>query len=888
MRPTTLEKRVRLPLVLVVCSLLGLAILTGGAGAHAGLETTSPGDGEHVETMPGELELVFSGDGLQLAEVTVTGPDGDRVDGDATVSSRRGNVVSVPVDRAGDGVYTVNWQVVSNDGHEVTGAYFFAVGGEELDRERILSLHDDGDDEEDGIPYGEATAKGLLFLGLAVLVGAPITLVAVVSPATRRYGVVSRRGVRRARFIVYGSALLVVGAVTILGLYRIRGIPGDALESTWTFLGTSNGRVWLVQLLVAVATVGAVRRGLGRDDPRRWLGGAVASGVAIAFTVSWSSHSATLVDRVPGLLVDLGHVVGGATWVGGLVVMGLVVPPYLQAAHAEHTPRVAARATALFSVIATVGVTTVVVTGLLLTAWHVPDVTSLLTTTYGTVLSAKLVLVLVAIGLGGFNRMVLLRRLDSTEWAVPILGEDRSERVRADGGPGSDETVVRFVRSVRIEAVLLVGIVLIAGVLTSAPTAAIAAGGQDDGLLETEANGIEVVVDPTPSRIVGGTLVVDEAEPVVFDVTVLVDGDPVSPDDGVTMFLRDQNETSMELELEPVGSSTFSVVQTIPSEGRWDLRIETTVEDTYLVEWFHFRSGNDGDAGGTSIGGSATSQYEERSMVVGLPTDGGVLPTGARFGAVLVGVLGTIASLGEARRSSFLQRAREQGDSQQYCVDDASITSTDESQGGSRRSPRLLREAGSRLYAAGTVVLDRYRTTAGSVTARLRNNRLGARLRRRAVGSNAIGRSKTGIERVAIPTDSIDGVREYVGGILDPFIRWPFRPTTEADATWTSTSGYDVNRVVELASSLEPGDRVRLARVGYVWVDPLTVVDSETTLWLDEDGSRRFATTRVRLTTGRAGANVHVVETVSGRDRLPTWRQGERSDSVTRFELAEA
>ncbi len=106
------------------------AMLVGGAPAaqaHDGLAGSTPAQAATVPTPPSEIELEFTGPPQTLgAEVAVTGPDGATVsDGAAEVS---GTTVVQPLATglpAGD--YTVDWRVVSSDGHPLTGTFSFTA-----------------------------------------------------------------------------------------------------------------------------------------------------------------------------------------------------------------------------------------------------------------------------------------------------------------------------------------------------------------------------------------------------------------------------------------------------------------------------------------------------------------------------------------------------------------------------------------------------------------------------------------------------------------------------------------------------------------------------------------------------------------------------------------
>ncbi len=111
--------------------LLAAALLVGfgsaPAAAHAVLEKTTPADGSALQTAPASVSLTFDeAPQAKFSAIHVTGPDGQRKDsGPVTLA---GGVVSEQL--AGSrpaGRYVVDWRVVSDDGHPVSGQFSFTA-----------------------------------------------------------------------------------------------------------------------------------------------------------------------------------------------------------------------------------------------------------------------------------------------------------------------------------------------------------------------------------------------------------------------------------------------------------------------------------------------------------------------------------------------------------------------------------------------------------------------------------------------------------------------------------------------------------------------------------------------------------------------------------------
>lgn len=117
--------------IIAVLLLTGAAWITApsAAFAHAELIASNPADGATLRTPPSEIRLTFS-EALQapFTTVTVTGPNGTQwgLGSPAVVNT----VVTIPVQAQGPaGPYTINYRVLSADGHPVSGTVRFTLTG---------------------------------------------------------------------------------------------------------------------------------------------------------------------------------------------------------------------------------------------------------------------------------------------------------------------------------------------------------------------------------------------------------------------------------------------------------------------------------------------------------------------------------------------------------------------------------------------------------------------------------------------------------------------------------------------------------------------------------------------------------------------------------------
>jgi copper resistance protein D len=247
------------------------------------------------------------------------------------------------------------------------------------------------------------TTHWLGFAALAGLIGS-LALDALVLPAGLAEVAAAAARLRRWRALcliilfVATAAELVIRAHTMAG----DGIV-SALDATPAVLSkTTFGGLWIGRLLMlglATSMIAVVKPGA------RMVSLALALGVAL--TTSLTGHAADRGDLSWSVGLDWLHVVAATAWTGGLI--GLTVAVFVDAtAWPDEILRLVARR---FSRLAGWCLLAVVASGTFNTWVQVRQLSSMWTTTYGRVLSVKLLFVLALASLGAVNRYVILPAL---------------------------------------------------------------------------------------------------------------------------------------------------------------------------------------------------------------------------------------------------------------------------------------------------------------------------------------------------------------------------------------------------------------------------------------------------------------------------------------------
>jgi copper transport protein len=224
------------------------------------------------------------------------------------------------------------------------------------------------------------------------------------------------------------AALVATAVATALGLL-LQAIlvsefqPGDIGSSSFSSVFESTfGRWYLVRLPLlaglAVLLVGRVRRSLlagagdlGRAPAPLWwaLWGAMAFVLLVTSTLS--GHAAVARPRPVALVNDVVHMVAGATWFAGIIVLGAALPEAWRRGSGESALHLLAPAVLRFSQMAMISIGVVAATGIVNGFLHVGAAGDLYGSGYGRALVLKVLLFVGIVALGGINHFVLRDRM---------------------------------------------------------------------------------------------------------------------------------------------------------------------------------------------------------------------------------------------------------------------------------------------------------------------------------------------------------------------------------------------------------------------------------------------------------------------------------------------
>ncbi len=429
-----------------VCIAAACAVLLAAAPptwAHASLSSSDPAANSSSPASPSRILLTFTEPpDPKLSLVKVVDASGGPAPGVGAARAVPGQSLQlvVPVSQPlPKGVYTVNWRSVSStDGHVEYGAFAFGVGAVPTQGSVVrVGLQNSAS----WITASSAVGRWLLYVGLALLVGAASTLLLVFGARLPRGGL---------RLLWGAVAIALVGAIVMIEAER--AVVGVA--SLLPLFVTREGQ-YLLGLLVAIALCGVAVAAV-EFWPGRWsliaVGAAATLAVLAHVLAGHAAAPATL--RPLNILEQWVHMTAIGVWTGGLawLLMGI----------RGQEPGARAAAVRAFSRVATVTLGVVLITGALRAITEVSPLSNLFHTSYGATLLVKVGLIAALVVFAAFNHYRF----------VPALQ-------RGDPPDDGGAAARRFGLDSRAELAVVVLVLVATAVLTGLAPAntAVAAGG---------------------------------------------------------------------------------------------------------------------------------------------------------------------------------------------------------------------------------------------------------------------------------------------------------------------------------------------------------------------------------------------------------------------------
>lgn len=355
--------------------------------AHASLVEATPPANSQLAEAPKSISLTFN-ERLEsnLYYLRVYNENGEKVTDNKANMSKDQRTISLAIPNLKTGVYSVNYKVISADGHPVGETYIITIGDAHIAGDSPDKLTKQ--DQLGNIPF--YIVRMVYFLGILLTAGWLFW--------GRASGVNSSSAKKAYRKWSLYLRIFLLAIILGYGFYQFNSLlSGLGLDELKDLLfGTSFGLAWMMMLVLSIIGFWVLHRSRVVDG--LWiillLGGEAITGHAITYQPIW--YTTTL---------DLVHLVAASIWVSGVIMLVVFW---------KNHPEFAKKFLPRFSTYALISITVLVITGSLLTLVFLPDLTLLWKTLWGKLLLLKILGVLFVVLTGYLLRKTWKNKNESS------------------------------------------------------------------------------------------------------------------------------------------------------------------------------------------------------------------------------------------------------------------------------------------------------------------------------------------------------------------------------------------------------------------------------------------------------------------------------------------
>ncbi|MGJ7913406.1 copper resistance protein CopC [Neobacillus sp. LXY-1] len=386
--------------------------------AHAYIIKSEPSENEILDQAPNRVSIQFD-ETIQptFHSIKVFDSDGKQVDQkNGRIDPHHASIIGADLEsNLPNGTYTVQWKVVSGDGHPVEGIIPFQIG--EGENNHIVNQKSKG--YTPGIDL--MIIRWLQYISNAILVGMlSVTLFIVPKDLVENLRVQKVF----SKLTTYSLAILCVSILLGLplqttiesGLSWGEVFHADVMRKMLT--SSVYGNVWIFQVLTLIVLCAAAT--FLEKPLRGWI--SLILGIALLGMKAFTSHAGSTENVFLSVGMDFLHLGSSSIWIGSLVAL-IALNPF--ARNAETKP-LYMKSIRTFSRFGVVIVLVLSLTGVYGSFVYIPTFRSLFQTDYGRILLGKVFLLIVMLVFAAVNFSIGKRNrdqgLNKTIWGELVSG----------------------------------------------------------------------------------------------------------------------------------------------------------------------------------------------------------------------------------------------------------------------------------------------------------------------------------------------------------------------------------------------------------------------------------------------------------------------------------
>ena len=450
---------------------------------------------DKLQAFPGNISILFSErPDPKVSHIHVVDSKGQRIDNDDfRITGQDGREGSISLDKnlIGEGVYSISWLTLSlDDGHVTKGTYVVGIGNFENLEKASQDLSQDNNIFSPIL----AVMKAPVIIGQVAILGFVVLhliLLKSISKPELQNKVEFLLISKFTRLIVIFSIAMGV-TVTLLPLFQaavVTDSQSSFIENLMLlFLGTINGTIWLVRVICCAVIIcliyfysKMIARNVEAKGPNKNHTYRVALLYLLLFpnfifiaTNSFVSHSNSLQSwSLIGIITDFIHSIAVSIWIGGLMYISYVFIPRATSIttiisekihqFSSDPKSITLIALAKFSLLATITIAIIGITGLSLAWLHIRTADELLISDYGRILIMKLSIATAVILMGVYHQFWMDRM-------VKFLSINKIENKEKFGSKSKYDKLESIKLTIKFETLMMMLLLCAASLLTVTPT----------------------------------------------------------------------------------------------------------------------------------------------------------------------------------------------------------------------------------------------------------------------------------------------------------------------------------------------------------------------------------------------------------------------------------
>lgn len=433
----------KLFLILILIISFGFPLAEG----HPFTVETNPPQASNAATGITQISITYSeAIEIDFSVIKVFDSNGIQIDNKDTSYFKGKQSLVVTTPPLNDGVYTVTSKVLSKvDGHLVDYAFVFGVGQVIIDPELI-----DKQGTSENLFYPEAAARFPGFVGETIVLGSIISSL-LIWKTLRRDLIADKLSVLQRNYhnkfsTITGIGLIAVFVSNILMLIMqtIR-LETSAIDS----VQTSFGMTWMIRMGITIALLIIWfwierKKQLSIKNQIPFL----IFSLALIGTSTMIGHGAAS-EQALAIILDYVHNLLASLWIGGIIFFGFILLPTLSILENKNKELLALSVLPRFSIMIIISLGIIIISGPTLLWFLESDVGSLLDSTYGSLILAKITIASLMIVLGGYKQFGIQNRAE--------------KNIKS----GSIVVYKKLRRSLKIEAALGIALLGVVALLTN-------------------------------------------------------------------------------------------------------------------------------------------------------------------------------------------------------------------------------------------------------------------------------------------------------------------------------------------------------------------------------------------------------------------------------------